>query len=104
MAASGEVKEDTVNVDISVCIHFRGFMKMGNFACIKIRVLSTNNSLGYNDSNFHSVYIFADIQETRIKRKYIQRENFYVYSILQEKHQCNANLQPVFSVATWKSD
>ena len=28
-----------------------------------------------------SVYIFADIQEMRIKRKYIQRENFYVYSI-----------------------
>ena len=51
---------------------------MGNFAWIKIRVFSTNNSLGYNDSNFHSVYIFGDIQETRIKRKYIQRENFYV--------------------------
>ena len=34
---------------------------MGNFACIKICVFSTNDSLGYNDSNFHSVYIFADI-------------------------------------------
>ena len=55
---------------------------MGNFACIKIRVFSTNDSFGYNDSNFHSVYIFADIQETRIKRKYKQRENFDVYSIL----------------------
>ena len=31
-------------------------MKMGNFACIKICVFSTNDSLGYNDSNFHSVY------------------------------------------------
>ena len=78
----GTFTEGTVNVDISACIHFRGFMKMGNFACIKIRVLSTNDSLGYNDSNFHSVYIFADIQETLIKRKYIQRENFYVYSIM----------------------
>ena len=34
---------------------------MGNFACIKIHVFSTNDSLGYNDSNFHSVYIFADV-------------------------------------------
>ena len=34
---------------------------MGNFACIKIRVFSINDSLGYNDSSFHSVYIFADI-------------------------------------------
>ena len=48
----------TVNVDIFACINFRGFMKMGNFACIKIRVFSTNDSLGYNDSNFHSVYIY----------------------------------------------
>ena len=34
---------------------------MGNFVCIKICVFSTNDSLGYNDSNVHSVYIFADI-------------------------------------------
>ena len=27
-----------VNLDIFACIHFREFMKMGNFACIKIRV------------------------------------------------------------------
>ena len=52
---------DTVNVDIFACINFRGFVKMGNFACIKIRIFSTEDSLGYNDSNFHSVYIFADI-------------------------------------------
>ena len=51
----------TVNIDIFACIHFRGSMKMGNFACIKIRVFSTNDSLGYNNSNFHSVYIFAVI-------------------------------------------
>ena len=29
------------------------------FVCTKIRVFSTNDSLDYNDSNFHSVYIFA---------------------------------------------
>ena len=29
----------TVNVDISARTHFLGFIKMGNFACIKIRVL-----------------------------------------------------------------
>ena len=51
----------TVNVAIFACINFRGFMKMGNFAWIEIRVFSTNDSLGYYDSNFHSVYIFADI-------------------------------------------
>ena len=49
----------TVNVDIFASINFRGFMKMGNFVCI--HVFSTNDSLGYNDSNFHSIYIFADI-------------------------------------------
>ena len=34
----------TVNVDIFTCIHFHGFMKMGNFTCIKIRVLSITGS------------------------------------------------------------
>ena len=51
----------TVNVDIFACINFRGFMKMGNFTWIEIRVFSTKDSLGYYDSNFYSVYIFADI-------------------------------------------
>ena len=71
----------TVNVDIFACKIVCGFMKVINFAWIKSCVSSTNDSLGYTDSNFHSVYIFADILGTRIKRKYIQRENFYVYSI-----------------------
>ena len=30
----------TVNVDIFTCINFREIMKMGNFACNKIHVLS----------------------------------------------------------------
>ena len=34
---------------------------MDNFAWIKIRVLLTTGSVGKYDSNFHSVYIFADI-------------------------------------------
>ena len=51
----------TVNVDIFACINFCGFMKMGNLACIKIRVLSITGSLGYYNSNFRGVYIFADI-------------------------------------------
>ena len=51
----------TVNVDIFACISFRGFMKMDNFACIKIRVLSITGSLDYHKSNFRGVYIFADI-------------------------------------------
>ena len=36
----------TVNVDIFACIHFHGFMKMGNFARIKIHILCTVGSLG----------------------------------------------------------
>ena len=35
-----------------VCLHFHRFMKMGNFACIKIRDLSITASLGYHTSNF----------------------------------------------------
>ena len=37
---------DIVNVDIFACINFRDFMKMGNFACIKIHVLCIIGSLG----------------------------------------------------------
>ena len=66
---------DTVNVDIFACIHFRGFMKMGNFACIKIRVLCIIGSLGYYKCNLRGVHIVADISETRITQKYIQHEN-----------------------------
>ena len=51
----------TVNVDISACIDFRGFMKMVHFACIKIRVLNIICSLGYHKSNFRGAHIFADI-------------------------------------------
>ena len=39
--------QNTVNVDIFACINFRGFINMANFACIKIRVLSAPDSLGY---------------------------------------------------------
>ena len=35
-----------MNVDIFAYVHFRGFMKMGNFARIKIRVLCIIGSLG----------------------------------------------------------
>ena len=51
-----------MNVDIFACIHFRGFMKMGNIACIKIRVLGLCiiGSLGYYKGNFRGVHIFAD--------------------------------------------
>ena len=51
----------TMNVDIFACINFRGFMKMGNFACIKIRVLSIIGTLSYYQSNSLGVHIFADI-------------------------------------------
>ena len=51
----------TVNVDIFACINFREIMKMGNFACIKIRVLSITGSLWYYKSNFRGVHNFANI-------------------------------------------
>ena len=50
-----------MNVNIFACIHFHGFMKMGNFARIKICVLYTIGSLGLYESNFRGVHIFADI-------------------------------------------
>ena len=50
-----------MNVDIFACINFGEFMKMGNFARIKIRVSSITVSLGYFKSNFRGVHIFADI-------------------------------------------
>ena len=71
---------------IFLCIHFRGFMKMGNFACIKIHVLSIISSLGYYKSNFRGVHIFADVLETRTTRKYVQREYIYVHSTLKTNH------------------
>ena len=51
----------TVNVDIFACINFHEFAKMGNFACIEIRVLSATGSIGYYKSNFRGVHIFPHI-------------------------------------------
>ena len=77
--------ENTVNVDIFAYRDVRGFMKMGNLACIKILVsgikilvLGIIGYLGFYKSNFQGVYIFADILQTRIMRKYA--ENIYVHS------------------------
>ena len=51
-----------VNVDIFACMLFRGFMKMGNFTCIKIHVLSIIFRIfRLLKSNFRGVHIFADI-------------------------------------------
>ena len=58
-------------VDIFACIHFHRFMKMVNFACIKIRVLCMIGSLGYINVIFE-VYIFS-----RIFKKRESRENMY---------------------------
>ena len=50
-----------MNIDIIACIDFRIFMKISNFACIKIRILSIIGSLGYYKSNFRGVHVFMDI-------------------------------------------
>ena len=71
---------NTVNVDIFACLNFRAFVKIGNLARIYINVFDIIAFLLYNKSYFHDVYIFADIYETRITRKYVQRENFYIRS------------------------
>ena len=64
------------------CVNLCVFTKMENFAWIKIRALRIIVSLCYNyNSNFHDVHIFADIRETPIMRKYVQRENVCIHSI-----------------------
>ena len=60
-SSGAHIIQYTVNVDIFAYIHFRGFIKMGNFTCIKIRFLNITSSLGYYKSNFRGVHIFADI-------------------------------------------
>ena len=50
-----------MNVDIFACICFCGFMKMSDFACIKIHVSSITGSLGFYKSNFQGVHIFVDV-------------------------------------------
>ena len=70
----------TVNVDIFECINFREFVKICNFAGIYIRVLDNIASKRHDKNYFLVVHIFADISKTRIARKYVQCENFYVHS------------------------
>ena len=63
----------TVSIDIFACVHFREFAKIGNFARIYIRVFDINVYIWHNNSYFH---------ETGIMQKYVQRELFYIHSIL----------------------
>ena len=54
----------SVNIDIFACIHFRQFMKKGNFTCIKIRVL------GYCKKKFSKcTYFRGYLRITRILYK-----------------------------------
>ena len=64
-----------MNVDIFACINFRGFMIMGNFACIKIRVLCIISPMAIIKEVFE-VYIFL-----RISKKRELRENMYTSKI-----------------------
>ena len=41
--------------------YFREIMKMDNFACIKIHVLSITGTLWYYKNNFLGVHIFTNI-------------------------------------------
>ena len=71
-----------MNIDIFASINFREFAKTDNFAWIYICVFHNIAFTWHNKSYFHVVHIFADISKTRITCKYVQRENFYVHSIL----------------------
>ena len=69
-----------MNLNIFACIDFRAFTKIGNLALCYIRIFDILPFLWYNKSYFHDVYIFADIYEKGITRKYIQHENVYIHS------------------------
>ena len=68
-------KIHTVNVDIFMCMNFHEFAKIGNFARIYIRAFEIIVYIWHNKGCFHDIHIFADTSETRITRKYVQREN-----------------------------
>ena len=55
--------------------------KNGNFAWIYIRDLENIVYIMHNKSYFRNIHIFADISETQITRKYVQREHFSNHSM-----------------------
>ena len=89
---------NTLNVDIFACIHFCGFMKIGNFACIKIRSLTC--SLGYSKSNFQEVHIFSrifkkrELREICTARKYLRSQ--YQYSKMPEMPEMPPPTSPLY--------
>ena len=76
-----ELKTNIENVDIFACIHFRKFIKTGNFACIKIHVLGATGFLGYNRGFFEG-YIYSWIfKKCELgKNNYVHPKNIYVHS------------------------
>ena len=61
----------SVNVDIFTCIHFRGFMKIGDIAKIRIRVLlSITGSIGFYKSNFQWLYFCGYLRNTNNAKIY----------------------------------
>ena len=71
-----------MNVDIFACINFRGFMKMGNFACINVSVLSMIGSLGFYKrcTYFHGYLRNVNYSKICRTRKYLRSQ--YVKSLL----------------------
>ena len=60
-----------MNVDIFACINFRGFVKMGNFLCIKF-AFSVHQALKAIINVIFTVYIFS-----RLFNRRELRENMY---------------------------
>ena len=77
---------DTVNVDIFVCINFHEITTMGNFACIKIRVVSNTSSLWYYKSNFQGVHIYREYLRNELCAKISTRENIYGSQYIKQYH------------------
>ena len=57
-----EYSPSTVNVDIFACIHFRAFLKIGNFSQIYFfAFFDIATSMWHYKSYFHAVYTYANI-------------------------------------------
>ena len=63
------------------CIHFRGFVKMGNFACIKIRVLCKLKVI-------FEMYIFSRIFKKRKLLENLYSAKISTFTVYQYENTC----------------
>ena len=75
----------TVNIDIFAQLNFRASSPMRHIRAVKFSRICYFY-LFYYDYNFHSHQIFAHLKPCANTRKYVLRENFYVYSIQERRN------------------